>query len=82
MSAYFKLAANNMEDVVYCAGVLLTDSRRDPDEHLLQFIRDNFDNNDLESLWAVMAKQLYTRPFLNGIILIKGIDLSKVNPSA
>jgi len=81
MKAYNKLASENMDDIVYCAGVLLTDPRKEPSEKLLQFIKENFDNTDLETLWAVMAKQMHVSPFLNGIVLIKGIDV-RTNPSA
>ena len=75
------MMAEHYEDLVYCMGVLLTEnSRNEPSGELIELIKNNVDNEALNALWAVMVKQINPAPFLNGIILMKGIDLQKMNP--
>ncbi|MCF3107325.1 hypothetical protein LL912_00900 [Niabella sp. CC-SYL272] len=82
MKVYGKLVSEHMDDVVYCVSVMLSDARMEPTRELQEFVKLNFDNNDLEAVWAVMVKQMNPGPFTNGIILMKGIDLNEVNPRA
>lgn len=79
MKVYSKMMIDHFEDVVYCVGVLLSDPRKEPTRWLQDFIKNNFDNHDLEQMWGIMAKQSHVSPFLNGIVLMKGIEM---NPAA
>ena len=81
LKVYDKMMAEHYEDLVYCIGVLLTENaRNEPSGELLDIIKTSVDNEALNALWAVMIKQINAAPFLNGIILMKGIDLQKMNP--
>ena len=76
------MMTEHYEDLVYCIGVLLTENARsEPSAELIDIIKTNVDNEALNALWAVMIKQINAAPFLNGIILMKGIDLQKMNPT-
>lgn len=81
LKVYNKMMNEHYEDMVYCIGVLLTENaRNEPSDELIDLIKTNVDNEALNALWAVMVKQINPAPFLNGIILMKGIDLQKMNP--
>ena len=81
LKVYDKMMTEHYEDLVYCIGVLLTENARsEPSGELLDIIKTSVDNEALNALWAVMIKQINAAPFLNGIILMKGIDLQKMNP--
>ena len=82
LKVYDKMMNEHYEDLVYCVGVLLTENaRNEPSGELLDIIKTSVDNEALNALWAVMIKQINAAPFLNGIILMKGIDLQKMNPT-
>ncbi len=82
LKVYDKMMNEHYEDLVYCIGVLLTENARsEPSGELLDIIKTSVDNEALNALWAVMIKQINAAPFLNGIILMKGIDLQKMNPT-
>ncbi len=82
LKVYDKMMNEHYEDLVYCIGVLLTENARsEPSAELLDIIKTSVDNEALNALWAVMIKQINAAPFLNGIILMKGIDLQKMNPT-
>jgi len=76
MQIYSKLIKENLDDVIYCVGVLLTEPRKEPSEELLKFIKERFNNEDLRACWNVMSQQLRVVPFLSGIISIKGIEMN------
>ena len=81
LKVYNKMMNEHYEDMVYCIGVLLTENaRNEPSDELIDLIKTNVDNEALNALWVVMVKQINPAPFLNGIILMKGIDLQKMNP--
>lgn len=81
LKVYNKMMNEHYEDMVYCIGVLLTENaRNEPSDELIDLIKTSVDNEALNALWAVMANQINPAPFLNGIILMKGIDLQKMNP--
>ncbi len=76
MKVYGKMVAENMDDIIYCVGVMLTPPKEEPKVELLQFIKDHFDNETMEKMWHIMVKQMYVNPFLSGIVLIKGIEMN------
>lgn len=70
-----------MEDIIYIIAVGIQNSRREPDEDLKQFIRENFDAEDIYKTLFPVLENIGLQSFMNSIALAKG-TVKILEPSA
>ncbi|WP_018629186.1 hypothetical protein [Niabella aurantiaca] len=79
---FSKMITAHYEDIVYCIAVLLSHPRKEPTKWLIDFVKTELSHEQYAQILNIAYRDSDMVPFVNGIILMKGISLNKVNPSA
>ena len=72
----------HLDDMVYIVAAGIQNTKREPDAELIEFIKDNFEAEDLYDTLLPILENLGMQSFLNSIALAKGtVKILKPNAS-
>jgi len=73
---------DHLDDLIYIVAAGIQNSKREPDPALIEFIKDNFEAEDLYNTLLPILENLGMQSFLNSIALAKGtVKILKPNAS-
>lgn len=76
------LITHHLDDIIYIVAAGIQNTKREPDHDLIEFIKDNFDAEDLYNCLNPVLENVGMQSFLNSIALAKGtVKILKPNAS-
>jgi len=67
----------NKDDLINILAIAIVNRKKEPSRELVRFLADNVTPNELFELLKIVIRQMNVMDFMNSIISVKGMSLSK-----